>query len=473
MKKLRHLAISTFLACNALGAGWDTVNVWPSEDHFRDHTITASLWAVSEVVVTNGSTNVFLTNIRPYKVTANHTNMDLTLRTKDIRGLDGYLSCLERWYALDGANTEANYPGTRPRWYRWERANLVAAKGFLKPRVSSFVDRRTAVSNQWDNAADITMWTVTGLCAYVSAPTNYFEWTPWRQLNGAGTNLPRVVDCSWTITTTNTSVITQAVIDVWGGSRTISGTNGQVVTLPATNVNILSGFGVLDYTWKWYDEIINELVWTLHTASPTNVDYYGPTDDARCFRNCSTALYTEAAEWVNSITNFTTNSGSTAGGEFYSAGVTFVEDTNQCVNGACGNPNYMYASSRRCSQPAVWGITTNVGASVDVYFKAAVGSGSGIFSPSGFRDVDSLGFTNRSYGVYETIGPATTNVWIGSVIGHITTSPFSVQSISCPLSGNSGYSTNITGYGCTVSGLDFGVKVTASKFLFKWNFDYQ
>jgi len=103
--------------------------------------------------------------------------------------------------------------------------------------------------------------TATGLCATVGAPTNWFEYTPFRDLDGVGVGKENVITSRWTIATTSIVAVTITVTDSWGNSQTISGTNTEVVVSTATNGNIEAGFTHLDYGWLHVTSLFSKVVW--------------------------------------------------------------------------------------------------------------------------------------------------------------------------------------------------------------------
>lgn len=108
---------------------------------------------------------------------------------KDARVSQIYSAMVERSVACYGFVAV-----TSPPPYIYEREAVVRFKAFVASAVTNFVDLSQADSNGTfsayfaanTNADDFPMLSITSLLAAVGAPTNYFERTPWQQLNGGG-----------------------------------------------------------------------------------------------------------------------------------------------------------------------------------------------------------------------------------------------------------------------------------------------
>jgi len=286
------------------GAGASTwpSTAWPSDQHLRGSPIYTQVWAVAheeiwtnivEGVVVQIWTNRWLSDIegRTNALIVGHWETNLVLDAKGQRGLHAMLAQQERQYASGRHyNTVPGYDSElvmRPRFYRSDRDNLVAAKNWIKmathhyrgitPRNPlRFVDMSqfSVATNGLEGAVPggeafpwiqwlggVAKWETTNLLAAVGAPTNYCEYTPERDLSGAGPGKPGIMPCSWTIFAPTNGVVEFDAIDSWGNIQRISGTNGQEVFSTATNLNILAGFTDRDYTWIRYPEMMNLLVW--------------------------------------------------------------------------------------------------------------------------------------------------------------------------------------------------------------------
>lgn len=166
-------------------------------------------------------------------------------------------------------------------FYRSERANLVDAKEMIKGAIDigKFADRSTwNASSNWHGLASIPILTATGALINAGMPTNWFEYTPWRELNGCGIGKGTIVTGWHTMAlgslATNylSGVFTNTVTDSWGVSQAVTGTNGQLVAVIATNRNVMTGYTHLDYGWRDVTNLIREMTHTVHSLP---LDYLG------------------------------------------------------------------------------------------------------------------------------------------------------------------------------------------------------
>ena len=230
------------------------------------------------------STNEAITNIYWYALTDTISNKitevairqgtgvqtNLTMQIKDLRGWDAYHAVLERAEVHDvvkvgiGAFNDFGF-------YRDERQNLVNAKTLLADSgsdtlVPKFVDFYKMDTNgtfdtyfSTSSVRSLPTLDITNVLNAVGAPSNYFEYTPYRQLGGGGIGYGTLVTQTVTLVSPNTSGVT--VVD-WGGTEhTVSGTNGQVITLVSTNTDILDGYTTIDYGWKYFKPIVTNLMY--------------------------------------------------------------------------------------------------------------------------------------------------------------------------------------------------------------------
>ena len=96
-------------------------------------------------------------------------------------------------------------------------------------------------------------------CLSHSLPSNYFRYTPQRNLAGATVGWPRVLTNTYTIKTPLSTVVTQTCTDYIGTSHTVSGTNGQNFSFIVTNQNVATGFTTADYGWKYIPIVYSNL----------------------------------------------------------------------------------------------------------------------------------------------------------------------------------------------------------------------
>jgi len=233
-------------------------------------------------VDTNTVTNTLTTSV--LSITA-PTNIEWNLDVQWIWGFDSYLALNERLDILGDAITYT------PKLYKDQRTNLVEWKTVVESIIPDFVD-----TTLFTNGGVITneFLTITGLLENISAPTNYFDYTPYRDLGGWQPGLSNVVDGIWEfpVWTTNTTTITNSIMDACGSNYTYTllgstNTNGVVISVDfelfsgtnslatytatnstevytnaftCTNDFIASGFTERDYGFKWVPDIMDQLV---------------------------------------------------------------------------------------------------------------------------------------------------------------------------------------------------------------------
>lgn len=149
---------------------------------------TAEIWPASNTsprdAVTSTSTG---TNATPY------TN--IISIAKDMWALDCYSALVERASAICVATP------AYPSFYRFERANIANYKSWEKLRCSSFFDTSASTNIPPTSFTNLVMWSSSNLLAKNFMPSNFFDYTPWRALNGdigttnvytsrGGTNFP-------------------------------------------------------------------------------------------------------------------------------------------------------------------------------------------------------------------------------------------------------------------------------------------
>jgi hypothetical protein len=213
---------------------------------------------------------------------------NLTLSGKDLRSLDVYLACRERWQAgADQSPVRTNAYDfaytNKPHFYRDERANLVQAKTFIEAEIPRWVDTVALPTNMAVRAAmldtnDLVInWTVEGLLESIQAPTNYFAFTPYRALGGSVWAPGRYVTNSWHL-----PAGTNVVYDYVGAEHTIILSVASNVTLVATNDLVLAGYSESDYGWAPVPLIfaaLTERIGSLSTGDGSPWLAYGSTNE--------------------------------------------------------------------------------------------------------------------------------------------------------------------------------------------------
>lgn len=206
---------------------------------------------------------------------------NLLMDVKDLWSWDAQLAVVERWQSLDDANTNTYdlTAAVKPHWYRSQRTNLLEFKEWIADNCGSFVNTSIASNPaSWLNAnVDRIDWTGTGdllpvfaptsLAVSVGAPTNYFDFTPWRNLNGGGVGVGRLVTNTW-VCPAGTNVIE----DYCGNIYTVICSQVSNVVKVCTNASVEVGRTELDYGWKYIPDLIASLT-TLEQVTLRGADY--------------------------------------------------------------------------------------------------------------------------------------------------------------------------------------------------------
>ena len=278
----KQLLTATFivLSFNAWGASiWNT-NVW---GNIRLPVQGVSIYGIETNdfgMDTNGVvvvTNVYYIAITFERVSTNQTLISVKARAPEWKALECISAVNERLQATDGT-TEGAAEGTPVRFYRLERANLVSLKTWINNECSRFIDLSqangsgafegytgTIAGSGWGTIPFPT-WSATSLCINVGLPTNYLNYTPWRDLSGYGVGKENVITTTWDIITADTGAVSFTTLDSWGNEHTFTATNGQVVTTNAVNGNIEPGYTHLDYGWRGMTNLFRNLVWVGYRA---------------------------------------------------------------------------------------------------------------------------------------------------------------------------------------------------------------
>lgn len=223
---------------------------------------------LSDITVTNLPTGAAITNIWTFTTTDSNgapvsvafTNIaapiatNLHLQARDILAFDSYLAMLERWRTggYDGPSTNAvglPIPG-KPRYYRKNRAALVATKDFLEEVYTYFIDDGWSAPADFATTPEVDVWPYAAYAPTFlgSNPSNYFYFTPSRELH-LSDGYARVITGLFTIATSSTNTITNTAYNSCGDLVTVVGTNGQQIAFVCTNEVIAPGFTSGDYGW--------------------------------------------------------------------------------------------------------------------------------------------------------------------------------------------------------------------------------
>lgn len=289
-------------AVDAVGGGgssatsiWQKFGVTNTSFPSNAMTITNALTYLTEIRAgytnhttfseTNISTNIYYRIFDAYTNTVTEVQTltgvgiqtNLKLNIIDLWSWDAYQAIEERWAMQWVFNKDegGSYSIDHPRFYRNAQENMtnnLGIKDFIERRLlgSAFdfwVDRGEATNDLFDiyytnGNTDIPYYNPTSILVAVGAPSNWFDYTPSRQLGGRGFGVGHTVTSTWTLSFSGGGLSTNTVYD-WGGNEwTITGTNGFTTNVVVTNDSIAAGFTTLDYGFKYVDSILNELVWS-------------------------------------------------------------------------------------------------------------------------------------------------------------------------------------------------------------------
>jgi len=217
-----------------------------------------------------------------YVLTGLQQRVSMNLQARDVVALDSYLAMQERYIALAYGRSETNGI-EKPRYYRGYRDALVYAKAYtsnlLQNGSGSIAPAKYIQPWHLDTNGTLDIYyqintnttppliTATGVLQHITRPTNYWTYTPWRNLNEIGVGYGRITTSTWVIVG-GEGTITQTVYDSCGGTRDISGTNGEIVVGTCTNLSIQAGYTSLDYGWGGVRAAMTNAV-----AYAANVEY--------------------------------------------------------------------------------------------------------------------------------------------------------------------------------------------------------
>ena len=192
-------------------------------------------------------------------------------RKGKIHAEETYGAVLEHFYALDASWDQGVVSApTAPSWYRFQRSELIHQKGKLESYIPYFVNHTVTNggggwTNYFDNAfptgstesiAAFPVWTATGLLAAAKMPTNFFDYTPYRCLNGWG---PHTNDTS--------------VGRPYGYTNSNTSTNAAGTNFPGARTN----WYTTDYGW---DGMTNALAYCRYTPNRRKFVTDDPSDNS-------------------------------------------------------------------------------------------------------------------------------------------------------------------------------------------------
>lgn len=235
------------------------------------------------------------------------TNMCLNVR--EVRAFDAYRAISERYEAALAVGTiqvgltnigdyDASAP-SKPHFYRGERDMLVETKDWIGENLKFFTDLNpvfpyfdgsvkfqstTDTSDETSNTLTRYDTVTEGLITFIDStaivPTNWFDFTPWRALDGAG--YQETGDVVWVRGYTNVVIIDDCpdanpcydyeYNPCLGTSFGYFGTNGQQFSDSCVFTNhytseVASGYSAADYGWQHVPAVLNYMIWTHRQAT--------------------------------------------------------------------------------------------------------------------------------------------------------------------------------------------------------------
>jgi len=201
------------------------------------------------------------------------------MQARDVWALDAIRATRERIAATGvdpwGSLLEGNL-------YDNNRFALAYVKDRIVDIIPKYVNTSILTNRMQTNGfTDIQMWTMTGLLARVGAPTNYFEFTPWTELGGSGSDsnaFTPIMTQTFTQVCRSTNICTNIFrVGTMLGSIsyiTNAATNGASVSLVTTNLGIAQGTNHLGYGWRYIRPILTNLQQTVQSVwLSTNKQY--------------------------------------------------------------------------------------------------------------------------------------------------------------------------------------------------------
>jgi hypothetical protein len=250
-----------------------------------------------------------------YQIEQSQTTSDIKLSYNEIISWEVYLACRERWDVVNIKNWTTNYAtleefeqqvlpeAYKPKFYKDFRDNLVGQKAFIEYLYKYFIKMK-----YWDEQIttnEISYYYYaekTNFLMDCQLPTNWLEYTPYSDLNGASVSVynERMFTQTWDYSEVN--IITDATYTVTDYNRIEhSFTGADVLAMPGTNYTVLitnenidAGytyegtdykFNLTDYTYKNIVKCFEQLNitsqfyvgWTNHQFS--TAESYWPTTD--------------------------------------------------------------------------------------------------------------------------------------------------------------------------------------------------
>jgi hypothetical protein len=155
----------------------------------------------------------------------------------------------------------------KPRFYRGVREALFYTKAWLKDALTlSDWIATNAVAADWTLPAQPvnSTWSnlllsVTQALAVAAAPTNYFDYTPWREVGGYGAGEQRVTTGEWVFVAPGTYTVSTVCGNL--ATQIVAETNAFPLSVPwtCTNESIAAGATSLEYGWKHVPAVLDQM----------------------------------------------------------------------------------------------------------------------------------------------------------------------------------------------------------------------
>jgi len=317
------------LAVAGPARAWDT-EVWTNKTYMRGAQTETNVWVKFNYYTVTNSAGVVFTNhyLAPIYAFSNSLSPSLVqtqllMDVRERRDLDAYMALQERYLFYNTLITDGAWGGALPRYYRWQRQNLVWTKYLIALNAGKFLDLTRFDTNGLLTAlndAIMANWALTNLLQAAGAPTNWHAYTPYRDLAGYGSGYSRVESNVWTFVTTQTVAVTTTAWGIWK-NFVVTATNGQSFLVTTTNPLILDPYTTADYGYRHYTSIVNRMAWFGRTADAYRTNWYYGSGVSTNWTEATTLAEASISE---------TSSGQNWGseGEYFAGSGMFQADVN-------------------------------------------------------------------------------------------------------------------------------------------------
>jgi len=297
-------------------------SMWGKVGHISGWTNASHTWTIlyltdimvdtsNDVVAGYGATNTYSTvnDFGLFSVTTELSHItagistNMLLNVEDVWGWDCYMAMKERYDVL---TTDDLRDWVKPMYFRDTRDNIKVAKWWIGNYCDEFMTNTVGPFGQeitnrtFFKYLDCATWTRETICASVGAPPDLLSgsvvgsvaamdfvlFTPYRDLGGASLFYGPVMTTTYTIVASPGETVTNMVPTYWGSSDywrdevEISGTNGEVVSVVAANLDNLGalfmagGYTVADYGVRHIPALLDKLRNTKKSITWGNYAYH-------------------------------------------------------------------------------------------------------------------------------------------------------------------------------------------------------